>query len=254
MMIANNQGLARIRQMLQVALQHDDGYQNQILYNPLRLKRFTALTPKVIAITSLYSPERRRVERFLEREFRVAYSARISRHYPTLMSVQDDEGTILGALGFRYASEEPLFLEQYLDTPVDAAITQVRDRVASRNEIVEVGNLASRASGASIFLFTALTAYLQQQNMQYITVTATDFLHRYFTRLGIAPAILGHADQTRLPDKGQSWGSYYQTMPRILVGGVGQSYEKLQRYLQVSLVDETVSLRTRLHYEATDGR
>lgn len=239
--------------MLQVALQHDEGYQNHLLYNPTRLKRFTALTPKVIAITSLYSPERRRVERFLEREFRSAYGATIGTYYPTLMSVQDEEGNILGALGFRYAADEPLFLEQYLGKPIEMAITQAHDKVASRDEIVEVGNLASRASGASIFLFTALTAYLKQQGMNYITVTATDFLHRYFTRLGISPAILGHADQTRLPDCGQSWGSYYETMPRILADGVRPSYEKLQRYLHVSLADETVSLRSRLHYRVTDG-
>lgn len=240
--------------MLQVALQHDEGYRNQLFYNPFRLKRFTALTPKVIAITSLYSPERRRVERFLEREFRQAYGASIGAHYPTLMSVQDDEGNILGALGFRYALNEPLFLEQYLDTSIEAAISQAHDRVTNREDIVEVGNLASRASGASIFLFTALTAYLKQQGMQYITVTATDFLHRHFTRLGIAPVILGHADQTRLPDCGRSWGSYYQTMPRILADGVGPSYEKLQRFLQVSLADDRVSLKTRLHYRSADGQ
>jgi hypothetical protein len=240
--------------MLQVALQHDDGYQNQLLYNDLRLKRFTALTPKVIAITSLYSPERRRVERFLEREFRRAYNASIGEHYPILMSVQDDDGNILGALGFRDAGDEPLFLEQYLDEPIEVAITQAHDTVSSRREIVEVGNLASQATGASIFLFTALTAYLAQQGKKYITVTATDFLHRYFTRLGIDPAILGHADQSRLPDNGSSWGSYYETRPRILAGSIGPSCEKLQHYLQVSLVDEAAMLQAQLHYRATDGK
>lgn len=238
--------------MLQVALKNDKGIQNSLFYNEQRLKRFTALTPKVIAITSLYSPERRRVERFLEREFRQTYDARIAEHYPTLMSVQDDEGTILGAVGFRFANDEDLFLEQYLDSPVESILTATCTDLPTRNDIVEVGNLASHGNGASIFLFTALTAYLAQQGKHYITVTATDFLHRYFTRLGVEPLVLGHADQTRLSDGGLSWGSYYQTQPRILAGKIVPAYEKLQRHLQMSMVEETSHLHAQLH-ERTDG-
>ncbi|WP_172597702.1 thermostable hemolysin [Sulfuriflexus mobilis] len=233
--------------MLQVALKNDKGVQNSLFYNELRLKRFTALTPKVIAITSLYSPERRRVERFLEREFRQTYNARITEHYPTLMSVQDDEGTILGALGFRYANEADLFLEQYLDSPIESVLTEACGGSSARSDVVEVGNLASHGSGASIFLFTALTAYLAQQRKRYITVTATDFLHRYFTRIGVEPLLLGHAEQTRLPDGGASWGAYYQTRPRILAGEIIPAYEKLQQHLQMSMVEECPYLHAQLH-------
>lgn len=233
--------------MLQVALKDDGGVQNSLYYNSLRLKRFTALTPRLIAITSLYSPERRRVERFLEREFRHTYNACIGEHYPTLMSVQDDDGTILGALGFRYASAENLFLEQYLDMPVETALSAAGEPASTRNDIVEVGNLASHGSGASIFMFTALTAYLSQQGKKYITVTATDFLHRYFTRLGVEPLLLGHADQNRLSDGGRGWGSYYQTQPRILAGHIVSAYEKLQQYLHMSMVEETSLLHAHLH-------
>lgn len=238
--------------MLQVALKNDEGVANSLFYNALRLKRFTTLTPKVIAITSLYSPERRRVERFLEREFNQAYNARITEHYPILMSVQDDEGKILGALGFRFANDESLFLEQYLDKPIESVLTEVHAGAATRNEIVEVGSLASHGNGASIFLFTALTAYLAQQGKQFITVTATDFLHRYFTRLGVEPLLLGHAEQARLADGGVSWGSYYKTRPRILAGQVLPSYKKLQRHLQMSMVEETSQLHAQLH-DKTNG-
>lgn len=238
--------------MLQVALKNDEGVQNSLFYNKLRLQRFTVLTPTVIAITSLYSPERRRVERFLEREFRQTYNARITAHYPTLMSVQDGEGAILGALGFRFANDGNLFLEQYLDNAIESVLNASSAGSTARNEIVEVGNLASHGNGASIFLFTALTAYLAQHGKQYITVTATDFLHRYFTRLGVEPLLLGHAEQTRLPDGGASWGSYYQTRPRILAGQIAAAYKKLQRHLQMSMVEEVSHLHAQLH-ERTHG-
>ena len=238
--------------MLQVALKNDEGVQNSLFYNALRLKRFTALTPKVIAITSLYSPERRRVERFLEREFRQAYDATITEHYPILMSVQDEEGTILGALGFRYADESDLFLEQYLDNPIESVLAKVSNKPQARAGVVEVGSLASHGNGASVFLFTALTAYLSQQGKQYIAVTATDFLHRYFTRLGVEQLLLGHADETRLPDDGACWGSYYQTQPRILAGQIAPAYKKLQQHLQMSMVEETTKLYAQLHESVND--
>ncbi|MDT8403415.1 thermostable hemolysin [Sulfuriflexus sp.] len=239
--------------MLHVALKDDDGGKNSLYYNSRRLKRFTALTPGMIAITSLYSPERRRVERFLEREFRHTYNANITEHYPTLMSVQNNDGTILGALGFRCANTEKLFLEQYLDTPVETALSAATESGLTRNAIVEVGNLASHANGASIFMFTALTAYLAQRGKQYITVTATDFLHRYFTRLDVDLLLLGYADQTRLPDGGHSWGTYYQTEPRIIAGHITSAYEKLQKHLQMSMVEETALLHAKLHLQS-NGR
>lgn len=238
--------------MLHVALKNDEGVQNSLFYNELRLKRFTALTPTVIAITSLYSPERRRVERFLEREFRQTYNARITEHYPLLMSVQDDEGTILGALGFRFAGVEKLFLEQYLDEPIESVLAASCADSTARNSIVEVGSLASHGNGASIFLFTALTAYLAQQGKQYITVTATDFLHRYFMRIGVEPLLLGHAEQARLPDGGVTWGTYYETGPRILAGQILPAYKKLQQHLHMSLVEDVSHLHAQLH-ERTHG-
>lgn len=234
--------------MLQVALKNDTGVENQIFYNHLRLKRFTTLTPKVIAITSLYSPERRRVERFIEAEFKHSYNAIISEHYPILMSVQDEDGNILGALGFRYADNETLFLEQYLDVPVAEKILQTTGETISRSKIVEVGNLASHGDGASIFLFTALTAFLAQQGGEIISVTATDFLHRYFARIGIELDVLEYADQHRLQDDGALWGSYYENHPRILTGRVAQSYNRLQRYLKMSLIEEPRRLQAQIHH------
>ena len=219
--------------MLQVALKNDDGYENQLCYNNHRLKRFTKLTPALVSITTHDSPERDAVERFLENEFSRAYMANITQHYPTLMSVQDEDRNILGALGFRYADQETLFLETYLDAPVEQLVSSAYEKQILRREIVEVGSLASHGNGSSIFLFTALTAYMTYQGLNYITVTATDFLHRYFTMLGLHSFTLGVADQSRLPDGGASWGSYYDTSPRILAGSIMPSYEKLQRHLQL---------------------
>lgn len=233
--------------MLQVALQHDDGIDNQLLYNAVRLKRFTALTPKVIAITSLYSPERRRVERFLERGFSKAYAATIKEHYPVLMSVQDARQNILGALGFRYADEQPLFLEQYIDDNIESVLLGSFEEQVTRKDVVEVGSLVSNGNGASVFLFTALTAYLAQQGRQFISVTATDSLHRYFKRIGMQPRQIGFADKQRLPDEGATWGSYYDTCPRLLAGKVLPAFARLQQHLHMRLVEHDADWTAQLH-------
>jgi len=70
--------------------------------------------------------ERLRVEAFVEATYARAYGSRISAHYPTLMSVQDHTGRIYAVVGFRFARESALFLEQYLDQPVETAIAAAR--------------------------------------------------------------------------------------------------------------------------------
>ena len=57
------------------------------------------------------------------------------------MSVRDAGGTILAAVGFRYAKEEPLFLENYTGAPIEQVLRTPRERIA------EIGNLASAGGG-----------------------------------------------------------------------------------------------------------
>ena len=211
------------------------------------LKRFTPLTPARICITNLYSAERRCVERFIEQNFRAAYGAEITRHYPSLISVHDTENNILAALGFRYAKDEQLFLENYLDAPIEEILSAAYKQDIPRDIIAETGNLVSSGQGASIFLFTALSAYLANQGMQINTVTATNLLSRYFRQLGLKEAVLAKADQSRLRDGGKSWGSYYQQKPKVVAGHIDQVLARLHKHLQVVLQTDTTELHAKLH-------
>lgn len=236
--------------MLKIVLTDDEGYEQSLNFNERRLKFFTRLSPRVISIASEQSPERKRVERFIENKFRDSYGAEIARHYPVLMSVRDESDAILGAAGFRCAKDEPLFLEQYLFHAVEESHRRVSGEARPRHAFVEVGNLASSGSGASIFLFTALHAYLLQHGFATSAVTATDFLHRYFLKLGLKPNVLGAADQSLLPDNGTSWGSYYEANPRVITGDMRETYEQLKRHLKLSFSGEAEGLRTRVHAKA----
>lgn len=237
----------RFMPILHIKLHNDEGYEQLLNFNQQRLKYFTKLSPCVISIAGAFSPERKRVERFIEDTFKNSYGAAITRHYPVLMSVRDAQDTILGALGFRYAKEEPLFLEQYLSTTIETAHQEKTGEILPRALFVESGNLASSGNGASIFLFTAMHAYLLQHGFHTVAVTATDFLHRYFLKLGITPHMLSIADQNLLPDAGASWGSYYLANPRVVTGNIADTYAQLKRHLKLSFSGETEGLRTRIH-------
>jgi hypothetical protein len=103
------------------------------------------------------------VEAFIRAVYVRSYKADIAVSYPILMSVRDAGGTILAAVGFRYAKEEPLFLENYTGAPIEQVLRTPRERIA------EIGNLASAGGGASIFLFAALASYLNFKGIDYGT-------------------------------------------------------------------------------------
>ncbi|MGN7438745.1 MAG: thermostable hemolysin [Alcanivorax sp.] len=208
-----------------------------------RVSRISPLTPSVVSITNLFTPERQRVEAFIQDIYKNSYEAEILVDYPILMSVRNDENDILAAVGFRYAGHEPLFLEQYTKKPIENCLE------TKRNKIVEIGNLASAGQGASIFLFAALASYLNYQKIEFAAITGTDFLHRYFKRIGLNPQKICDADISSINQSGQSWGSYYDTQPRVLAGSVPHGIKKLHRALGAEFESNIPPLYSRLHHK-----
>lgn len=204
------------------------------------------LSSRVIRFDDPHQGERRRVEAFIEDSYVSAYGSRITVHYPTLMSVQDGEGTIYAVVGFRNAAEEPLFLEQYLDSPVEQALESLLGVAVGRSAVVEVGNLASNGRGATIFLFAALARHLLGAGAEFAVATATDALRGVFHRAGMGALKLATADPDRLVDHGLSWGAYYRTDPEVLAGSIRAACDPLERFADETEVARAV--RTRLHF------
>ncbi len=233
--------------MLEVAIKNENLMSGSMFMNNARFKGLEALSPKVISITEHFMPERHAVEAFIEQAFFEAYGATIKEHYPTLMSVRDAENNILAAIGFRGAGNGAFFLEQYLDSPIEKRLSATLGVSAQRTTIAEIGSLASSGGGASIFLFIALAAYLRGQGFQYATATATQQLRMAFRFLGLRPADLGIADQSRLREKTQNWGSYYDTEPHVLGDALKVAYRKLEHFLPAAKNQHLNQLFARLH-------
>jgi hypothetical protein len=167
-------------------------------------------------------PLRARVEDFIGARFRDAHGARITHFMPRLFAIFNKRGKVLAALGIRPASEA-LFLEHYLDQPIETLIADLplaADRPVQRDRLVEIGNLASIDRNASLRLFRFLAAYLIEQGFEWASFTGGETLRRIFALIGIETVSLGKATQERLPAGDRHWGRYYDDNPCILAGRV----------------------------------
>lgn len=199
--------------------------------------------PSTVSIVPAFSKNRGAVEHFITDIYAKAYGAHIHVRYPVLMSVRDEAGQILAATGFRHAVDEPLFLEQYLDDPVEQVLQ------CPRAQIVEIGNLASDGGGASLYLFAALAVYLNYKGFTQAVVTSTDFLQLRFHQMGLQPKFHTKADPALLLSDGENWGTYYDTQPHVISGSVVEGYKRLQKQLGAEYTDYRPRLFPRLHYK-----
>lgn len=167
------------------------------------------------------------VEAFIRERFAARYGARVRHFMPTLLQLEDDSGRRHGAVGVRSAARESLFLERYLDRPVEAEIARWSGFAPARERIVEVGNLAAQGAGHARLLIVALTSLLVAQGFDWVVFTGTPEVLNSFSRLDLGPLALGEADPARMGDELADWGSYYDSHPRVMAGNIRCGHERL---------------------------
>ncbi|MFZ2526015.1 MAG: thermostable hemolysin [Candidatus Ferrigenium altingense] len=161
--------------------------------------------------------DRAEIERFIGDVFREAYGAEIKRFKPCLMSLRDHDNKLVAACGFRSAALEPLFLETYLDKPIEAVLAERVGFPVKRGDIVEVGNFSVAEPGMARYLIAAIVAQLHATSKQWAVFTAVPLVRNAFIKMGMNPVILGDADKSRLsPEEQAEWGSYYEQKPQIM--------------------------------------
>jgi hypothetical protein len=186
-----------------------------------RAARRAAETLRLEPVHPLH-PARAGFEAFIAARFRLAYGARVTRFLPHLLGVRNRlDGWQAGA-GYAAAGAQALFLEHYLDHPVERAIAAAGGGPAARPGIVEAGNLASSSAGMARALIPALALHLHRLGYAWVTFTATRALRNTFHRLGLRPLRLAAADPARLEDGGASWGSYYGHDPVVVACEIRQ--------------------------------
>jgi len=169
---------------------------------------------------------RTEVERFIKLVFRRAYNARISHFLPYLLSMRQGS-QMLAALGIRPAAEGELFLESYLDAPIENSLAAHFKCPVDRSRVVEIGNLSSTHGGGARALIVTLTAYLSGAAYEWAVFTATPKVRNNFAKLGIELVPLAQADKTRLGEDQHNWGSYYDQGPMVVAGRIAHGVDKV---------------------------
>jgi hypothetical protein len=170
---------------------------------------------------SLYrasDPHREDLERFVRDVFASKHGARVCSFMPTLLAMRNDAGDVCSVAGFRCAAGQPLFLEQYLDEPVERAISTFSGQQVDRSQIVEVGNLAGVSCRSAMRLVLDLPRILLEGGHRWIVFTATDTLRGLLASYHAPLLDLAEASVSRVQGAGDDWGQYYERRPRVMAG------------------------------------
>lgn len=169
--------------------------------------------------TVVGTPGRPMAEAFIAATFRARYGATLRGFTPNLV-VLDRAGAIYAAAGWRCAGDEALFLEAYLDQPVEQLIGRLAGQPVARHSIVEVGHLSSVRRGGSVDVIASLSRHLARLGFEWVVFTATAELISIFNRLSLPLLALAPADPARLGAAAADWGSYYDTPPVVVAGPI----------------------------------
>jgi hypothetical protein len=172
------------------------------------------------------APYRPDVENYINEVFSQAYGAEVTGFAPFLMSMRC-AGGISAAAGIRPADSESLFLEQYLDAPVEQVLGHYCGHSISRKEIFELGNLAALRPGVCLLFYVILAGVMARTGMNYAVFAGTKQVAKGLTKLGFCMESITAADPARLGAAAENWGSYYDNAPQVMVLDLGKSMDVL---------------------------
>jgi hypothetical protein len=201
-----------------------------------RAKATTAdpTTDYSLSLCAAGHPLRSELEDYIARRYARRHHAAIEHYLPHLLALKNGQRTY-AALGLSSAHNQALFLEAYLDKPIEQVISQQFCTPVDRKRVVEIGNLAASQRAASTLLFTLLSALLDQAGYRWIVFTATPCVQALVASMGFSLQCIGEARAERI-DAGDNWGSYYETRPQVMVGCIDEAMRKaLSPEMQVCL-------------------
>ena len=172
-------------------------------------------------------PGRDEAQLFIHDRFASVHHADVRHYLPELLALHDSHGRLIAAVGVRLANGGPLFLERYLDVPLECAVAREAGGPVARERLVEVGNLASLSAGSARIMIIAVTWLLAARGLQWVAFTGASTLVNSFHRLGLAPTPVALAEPARLVGEPGSWGSYYAHHPQVFIGNIDHGHAAL---------------------------
>ena len=168
-------------------------------------------------IVTKETPCRPDVEAFINTVFKVSYGANVTKFMPTLVALRDASGVLMAAFGMRSAAEEKLFLEQYIDMPIEQLMSEKLGKAITRDEITCIGNLAVSNPRNTGVLIAHVIQHSLDIGIEWCVATAHHSLQNGLIKGGRDVYPLHIADKARLSSEEQAvWGSYYDNLPQVI--------------------------------------
>lgn len=205
--------------MLDYNIQHQPTYQAEAAYQLrefVKTKRYQ-ISEITASTVNIGDPARAEVEAFIHAVFKRAYDAEITVFMPHLVALRNSNGILMAAFGWRSALDGPLFLEQYLDEPIESLISKRLGKQISRAEITKIGNLAVANPRNAGVLIAHVIQHSLDIGIEWCVATAHHSLQNGVIKGGRDVYALFPADKTRLSLEEQAkWGSYYHHQPQVV--------------------------------------
>ena len=168
---------------------------------------------------------RAEVEGFIRAVFKRAHSAEITHFMPQLVALRDQNGVLMAAFGWKKASDGTLFLEQYLDEPIESLISKTLNKNISREQITKIGNLAVANPRNAGILIAHVIQHSLDMGIEWCVATAHHSLQNGLIKAGRDVYPLFNADKARLSQEEQTkWGTYYKHMPQVVaIRGIAEA-------------------------------
>ena len=205
--------------MLESMSEHQPSYQAEAAYQLrefVMTKRYV-LSEITASTVNIGDPSRKELEAFIHAVFKSAYGANITAFMPHLVALRDSNGVLMAAFGLKKAGAGPLFLEQYLDEPIESLISKKLGKTIKRDEITKIGNLAVANPRNAGVLIAHVIQHSLDMGIEWCVATAHHSIQNGVVKGGRDVYPLFPADKSRLSLQEQvKWGSYYDRMPQVI--------------------------------------
>ena len=176
-----------------------------------------AATPGEFSVVAPGSTERHVLESRVRSGFGTHFGACVDVFMPQLALYSHRSGAT-GIIGFRRASDGPLFLENYLERPGEREIEFAAGVPVDRARIAEVGQFVVDSREIAGAFFRDLVPFLAGQQFDWVCFTGTDRIRAILSRVGLHGLPIAAATADRVQPSVDQWGTYYDYDPVVVVG------------------------------------
>jgi hypothetical protein len=165
----------------------------------------------------------------IRRNYNEIYHATLPFCMPWLLCLYDNTDELKAACGVQLAGLKKLFLEHYLNEPIERILSSRINHPVQRTDIIEIGNFAACDGASTRIMYGALCHLLNHYHYSWIVFTGTKKIRNTFSRLNLSPIPLAPADPERIDGCVQTWGEYYRHDPIVMAGELSGGQLTLSR-------------------------